>query len=140
MGGVPAVRVIAPRSVRLPTMISLPNLLTNKPPIMKNVYYQGLPNQCFVCRQFGHLGRECQKRRPNVESNPPPRSAANNDGWFAVSTKHVFKPTNTLVNPLLLLEANPYNSLQEMEKDVNSKKMDATNEQRVEQNSQDILL
>ena len=49
VGGVPAVRVIAPRSVRLPTTISLPNLLTNKPPVMQNVYYQGLPNQCFVC-------------------------------------------------------------------------------------------
>ena len=140
VGGVPVVRVIAPRSVRLPTMISLPNLLTNKPPIMQNVYYQGLPNQCFVCHQFGHLGRECQKRRPNVESHPPPRSAANNDGWSSVSTKHVFKPTNTLVNPLLLLEANPYHSLQEVEKDVNSKKVDVTKEQRVEQNSQDILL
>ena len=80
VGGVPAVRVIAPRSVRLPTTISLPNLLTNKPPVMQNVYYQGLPNQCFVCHQFGHLGRECQKRRPNVESHPPPRAPANNDG------------------------------------------------------------
>ena len=140
VGGVPAVTVIAPRSVCLPTMISLPNLLTNKPPVMQKVYYQGLPNQCFVCRQFGHLGRECQKRRPNVESNPPPRLAANNDGWSSVSTKHVFKPTNTLVNPLLLLEANPYHSLQEMEKDVNSKRMYATKEQRVEHNSQDILL
>ena len=48
--------------------------------------------------------------------------------------------TNTLVNPLLLLEANPYHSLQEVEKGVNSKKVDATKEQRVEQNSQDILL
>ena len=45
-----------------------------------------------------------------------------------------------MVNPLLLLEANPYHSLQEVEKDVNSKKVDATKEQRVEQNSQDILL
>ena len=61
VGGVPRVRVIAPRSVRLPTTISLPNLLTNKPLVMQNVYSQGLPNQCFVCHQFGHLGRECQK-------------------------------------------------------------------------------
>ena len=59
MGGVPVVRLIAPRSVRLPTTISLPNLLLNKPPVVQKVYYQGLPDQCFVCRQFGHLGRDC---------------------------------------------------------------------------------
>ena len=47
---------------------------------------------------------------------------------------------STLVNPLLLLDANPYHSLQEVEKDANSKKVDVTKEQRVEQNSQDILL
>ena len=41
---------------------------------------------------------------------------------------------------MLLLEANPYHSLQEVEKDVNSKKVDVTKEQQVEQNSQDILL
>ena len=55
-GGVPAVRLIAPRSVRLPATISLPNLLKNELPVVQKVYYQGLPNQCFVCRQFGHLG------------------------------------------------------------------------------------
>ena len=54
VGGVLAVRLIAPRSVRLPTSISFPNLLTNQPPVMQNVYYQ-VPNQCFVFRQFGHL-------------------------------------------------------------------------------------
>ena len=41
---------------------------------------------------------------------------------------------------MLLLKANPYHSLQEVEKDVNSKKVDATKEQRVEQNSQNILV
>ena len=45
-----------------------------------------------------------------------------------------------MVNSLLLLEANPYHSLQEVEKVVNSKKVDATKEQRVEQNSQNILV
>ena len=54
VGGVPTVRLIAPRSVCLPTTISLPNFLTNKTPVMQNVYYQ-VPNQCFVFRQFGHL-------------------------------------------------------------------------------------
>ena len=55
-GGAPAVRLIAPRSICLPTTISLPNLLINKPPVVQKVYYQGLPDQCFVCRQFDHLG------------------------------------------------------------------------------------
>ena len=55
-GGVPAVRIIAPRSKRLPTTISLPNMLINKPLVLKKVYDQGLLDQCLVCRQFGHLG------------------------------------------------------------------------------------
>ena len=71
-GGVPAIRIIAPRSKRLPTTISLPNLLINKPPVIQKVYYQGLPDQCFVCRQFGHLGRDCQKRRSNVNIDAHP--------------------------------------------------------------------
>ena len=56
VGEVPAVRLIAPRFVRLPSTITLPNLLMNKSPVVQKRYYQGLPNQCFVCRQFGHLG------------------------------------------------------------------------------------
>ena len=91
---------------------------------MQKVYYQGLPNQCFVCRQFGHLGRDCQKRRPNAEARPINRPDVNNDGWSTVSAKHVFKPTNNIINPLLLLEANPYQSLQTLEKEAGSSKVD----------------
>ena len=147
MGGVPAVRLIAPRSVRLPATISLPNLLLNKPPVMQNVYYQGLPDQCFVCRQFGHLGRDCQKRRTYKEAQPPKRPDVNYDGWSKVSNKHVFKQSSTTVNPMLLLEANPYQSLQEVEKDagINTREVgfaipNSTKEDRVEQKSQDIIL
>ena len=64
-----------------------------------------------MCRQFGHLGRDCQKRRPNVEARPPARPHVNNDGWSTVSAKHVFKPTSTMVNPMVLLEANSYHAL-----------------------------
>ena len=145
-GGVPAVRLIAPRNVRLPAMIALPNLINNKPPVMQKVYYQGLPDQCFVCRQFGHLGRDCQKRRPNVEAHRPNQPMVNNDGWSTVSAKHVFKPSNTVINPVLLLEDNPFHSLQEVEKDVSHDKMDSglspalfLKEHHVAQKSKDIL-
>ena len=50
VGGAPAVRLIAPRSICLRTTISLPNLLINKPPVVQKVYYLGFPDQCFVCR------------------------------------------------------------------------------------------
>ena len=72
VGGAPAVRLIAPRSIRLPTTISLPNLLINKPPVVQKVYYLGLPDQCFVCRHFGHLDRDCQKRCSNVNVDVHP--------------------------------------------------------------------
>ena len=98
MGGVPVVRLIAPTSVRLLATMSLPNLLLNKPPVMQKIYYQGLPDQCFVCRQFGHLGRDCQKRRTYKEAQPPKRPDVNYDGWSTVSNKHVFKPSSTTVS------------------------------------------
>ena len=147
MGGVPAIRLIAPRSVCLPTTISLPNLLLNKPHVVQKVYYQGLPDQFFVCRQFDHLGRDCQKWRTYKEAQPPNRPDVNYDGWSTVSNKHVFKSSSTMVNPMLLLEANPYQSLTEVEKDAGISTMEVgfaipnfTKEDWVEQNSQDILL
>mgnify|MGYP006973876949 FL=1 len=51
-----------------------------------------------MCRQFGHLGRDCQKRRPNVEAHIPNKVVVNNDGWSTVSVKHVFKSTYTVIN------------------------------------------
>ena len=143
VGGVPAVRLIAPRSVPLPSTITLPNLLMNKSPVVQKIYYQGLPNQCFVCRQFGHLGRDCQKRRPKDEARAPTQPNVNNEGWSTVAAKHVFKPTSKLVKPVLLLEANPYHSLQETEKEVGTSKVEGgfsipvfTNEQH---NSKDTF-
>ena len=47
VGGVPTVRLITPRNVRLPTIISLPNLLINKPLVPQTVYHQGLLEQCL---------------------------------------------------------------------------------------------
>ena len=100
-----------------------------------------------MCRQFGHLGRDCQKRRPNAEARPINRPDVNNDGWSIISAKYAFKPNTTMVNPVLLLEANPYHSFQEGETDVGISKVDVgfsipglTEEHRVEHNSQDILL
>ena len=54
--GVTIVCLLAPRSVCLPTTISLPNLLINKPLDVQKVYYEGLLDEYFVCNQFGHLG------------------------------------------------------------------------------------
>ena len=52
-----------------------------------------------------------------------------------------------MVNPMLLLEANPYHSVQEVEKEAGISKMEVgfsipnfTKEDRVERNSQDIFL
>ena len=109
---------------------------------MQKVYYQRRHDQCFVCRQFGHVGRDCLKRRTYKEAQPPKRPDVNYDGWSTVSNKHVFKPSSTTVNPVLLLEANPYQSLQEVEKDAGISKMEvgfvipnSTKEDRVEQKS-----
>ena len=59
-----------------------------------------------------------------------------------MSTKHVFKSSNKIVNPLLLLEANPYQSLQTFEKEEGSSIVDGglplpvgTMEHHLEQNT-----
>ena len=68
------------------------------------------------------------------------------DGGSTVSAKHVFKSTIIVINPVLLLEGNPFHSLQEVEKDASNFKMDSvlspsifTKEHRVAHKSKDIL-
>ena len=68
------------------------------------------------------------------------------DGGSTVSAKHVFKSTIIVINPVLLLEGNPFHSLQEVEKDASNFKMDRglspsifTKEHRVAHKSKDIL-
>ena len=73
--GLPSIRVLVPDPDALPTEIQLPTLAGSWIP--QRVEYSGLPNQCFVCRQIGHLARNCPRPRPRPKaggsSDPPPR-------------------------------------------------------------------
>ena len=61
--GAPSLRILAPRNSELPSYVLLPNLQEDKEPLSQKIMYQGLPEQCFICRNFGHLGKECPRRR-----------------------------------------------------------------------------
>ena len=74
--------------------------------------YQGLPEQCFICRNFGHLGKECPRRRDRSEEEVfKSTSKVGKSDWTPVATKHSFKQPSSSVNSMFLLDCNPYNPL-----------------------------
>ena len=73
--------------------------------------YQGLPDQCFICRNFGYLGKECPRRRDRSEEVLKSTSKVGKSDWTPVAAKHSFKQSSFSVNSMFLLDCNPYNPL-----------------------------
>ena len=55
--GLPSVRILIPDPAKLPSQIDLPTLAGGW--VSQRVEFSGLPNQCFACREVGHLVRAC---------------------------------------------------------------------------------
>ena len=113
--GAPAVRILAPRNNVLPSSVLLPNLQENKEPLHQRIVYQGLPDQCFICRHFGHLGKDCPRKRYRSEEAPKSTAKVGRSDWTPVTPKHTFKQFNSPVNSIVLFDANPYDTLKKDE-------------------------
>ena len=67
--GAPTVRILALRNA------------------IKSIIYQGLSVQCFLCRHFGHLGKDCtQKLYPSEEASKSTFKAGRSD-WTPIAAK-----------------------------------------------------
>ena len=64
----PIVRLLGHSNMVFPASIRLPPLSGGKARVQK-IIYAGLPNQCFKCRQIGHMAKDCiWQNAPNVNS------------------------------------------------------------------------
>ena len=109
--GTPAVKILAPRNSVLPSSVLLPNLQKNKEPLPQKILYQGLPDQCFICRHFGHLGKDCPRKRFRSEEASKSTSKGGKSDWTPIAAKHSFKHFNSPVNSIVLFDCNQYNTL-----------------------------
>ena len=57
---------------------------------VQTVEYAGLPRQCFVCRQMGHIARECPRGKENMHRRN------GNQGWK--STTSLMQQNNLRIN------------------------------------------
>ena len=65
----PIVRLLGHSNMVLPSSIRLPPLIGGKGRVQK-ITYVGLPNQCFKCRQIGHMAKDCTwQNEPRGNSN-----------------------------------------------------------------------
>ena len=72
--------------------------------------YQGLPDQCFICRHFGHLGKDFPQKRFLSKEASKSTSKVGRSDWTPIARKHTFKHLNSPVNSIVLFDCNPYNT------------------------------
>ena len=65
--GLPSRRILVQSLSELPTKVFLPKVDGSK--LEQKVEYVSLPNQCFYCRQVGHMAKDCSKRTKQFKRN-----------------------------------------------------------------------
>ena len=111
IGGAPVVRILALKHSVLPSLVLLLHVQENKEPVPQRIIYQGLPDQCFICRHFGHLGKDCPQKRYRSKEASKSTSKVGRSDWTPIARKHTFKHLNSPVNSIVLFDCNPYNTL-----------------------------
>ena len=104
-------RILALKHSVLPSLVLLLHVQENKEPVPQRIIYQGLPDQCFICRHFGHLGKDCPQKRYRSKEASKSTSKVGRSDWTPIARKHTFKHLNSPVNSIVLFDCNPYNTL-----------------------------
>ena len=84
----PRLKLIVSDVKALPQSMVLSNKLM--PDHVQPVEYARLPGQCFVCRQMGHIARECPRGKENMHRRN------GNQGWK--STTSLMQQNNLRIN------------------------------------------
>ena len=53
----------------LPNIIQIPRI-DDKGVIQQRVEYGGLPGQCFICRKWDHLAKDCSRNKKKIVDGP----------------------------------------------------------------------
>ena len=67
-GGAPSVKLLCRKGEKLPQWIRLPKLDGNAFQKLQKVVYYGLPNQCYRCREIGHIAKACPLEQDTTSS------------------------------------------------------------------------
>ena len=107
--GIPAVKILVTLTTKFPKGLLIP--LMGGEILTQRVEFTGLPNQCFICRGFGHLAKTCPRRKdtptqqgmePN-QGNPQqkapttstPQSYSEGGGSNSMAKKWIMVNSNT---------------------------------------------
>ena len=72
VAGLPLVKVLVQDPSALSDSVLLP--MVGEGFLTQRVEYSGLPNQCFICRQLGHLAKMCPRQRSRpITQQPQPQ-------------------------------------------------------------------
>ena len=91
-------RILAHTNSVLPSPILLSNLQEHKESLIQTIMYQGVPDQCFMYRNFGHLGKDCPRRCYQSEEVLKSTSKVGKADCTLVTTKHSFKQSSSPIN------------------------------------------
>ena len=67
-GGAPSVKLLCRKGEKLSQWIRLPKLDGNAFQKLQKVVYYGLPNQCYRCKEIGHIAKACPLEQDTTSS------------------------------------------------------------------------
>ena len=124
--GPPSIRLLVPDIDKLPSKVLIPG--KNGMRIEQRIEVIGAPGQCFACKKFGHLKKNCPTRgtkepakevqddhgTKDHEKPPPPRPNKAVREWRVVGKTHVLRKTPQSQHLSSPVSSNRFDLLQEL--------------------------